>query len=154
MLRYQICTFPLDETAVALREGLIALEDYSKIIYTFENIEHIKRIYRNLIKIYMNHKQKYNLALNYQLILYEYELQLERICDKNGAEKETQLLAYHHSTLADIYRGLNQYQLACEHSQTALNKFKQMEQSNSVYLNIKTEQKKLNSLTQLLSSQI
>ncbi len=139
------------ETALALREGLMALEYYPKIIHTSENIENLIRIYRNLIKIYMNHKQNYNLALTYQLILYEYELQRERECGNNVAEKEKQLSAYHHSTLADIYRGLNQYQLAYEHSQTALNEFKRMEQSNSVYLSIITEQKKINSLRLLLS---
>lgn len=138
------------EGALALREGLMALEDYPKIIDRFTNIEHLKRIYRNLIKIYMNCKQNYNLALTYQFILYEYELQRDSEHGNNSAEKLTELLAYHHSTLADIYRELRQYQLAYEHSQSALNEFKEMEQSISVYLKIETEQKKIDSLALLL----
>lgn len=142
------------ETVVALREGLMFLEDYPKIIYTFENIGSLQRIFRRLIKLYMNNKQNYNLALTYQTRLYEYELQGAREYGNDDVEKETQLLAYHHSTLADIYKGLKQYQLAYEHSQTALNKFKRMDQSISTDLSIKAEEKKIDSLIPLLSSQI
>lgn len=66
------------ETALVFREGLATLNDYSKIIFPFDNIERLIYIYRNLMKLYMNHKHNYNLALNYRLILYDYELQREK----------------------------------------------------------------------------
>jgi tetratricopeptide (TPR) repeat protein len=139
------------ETALALREGLATLEDYSKITYPLHNIQHLIDIYRNLIKLYMNHKHNYNLALNYRSILYDYELQLDQGYGNNGTEREKRLLANKHSDLADIYRGLNQYQLAYDHLQIALNEYEAMEPSNSIDCDITMVKKKINSFTLLLS---
>jgi hypothetical protein len=139
------------ETALALREGLIALDDYAKNLCPSDSILPLIYIYRSLIKLYMNHKRNFKIALNYRLILYEYELQYEREHAKNGPEKEKKLLAEQHSDLADIYRGLDQYCLAYEHLQAALKQYREVEQADSVKWDIIAVEEKVVSLTLQLS---
>ena len=139
------------ETALALREGLSNLRNYSKMTYPFHNIERLIGIYRSLIKLCMNYKQNYALALNYRLILYEYELQLARRYEENGIEKEKRLLADKFSDLADIYKESHEYSLALTHFQLALNEYKEMESSESTEWYIVLVDEKIKELRKLLS---
>ena len=139
------------ETALALREGLSNLRNYSKMTYPFHNIERLIGIYRSLIKLYMNYKQNYALALNYRLILCEYELQLARRYEENGIEKEKRLLADKFSDLADIYKESHEYSLALTHLQLALNEYKEMESSESIQRDIVSVHQKIKELRKLLS---
>ena len=130
------------ELALALREGLFVMENYTILLDPFDGILPLIDIYRHLITLYRDHKGNYQSALNYWLILYEYELKYGREYGNHGPEEEKKLLARLHSDLGDIYRRSDEYSLANEHFKRALCQYKKLERTDSVEWDIKclTEQ--------------